>query len=84
MMKYICVLLALAATSQVGLEQYLILILLGKIKIYLQAIECEECVSGMGAFPDALLAMGEELNETLHHHYCHHGEWGLRDRHVCG
>ena len=71
MMKYICVLLALAATSQVGLEQHF---LLNKIQIYVQAIECEECVSGMGAFPDALLAMGEELNETLHHHYCHHGE----------
>jgi len=39
-----------------------------------QAIECEECVSGMGMFPDALLGLSDQLNETLHHFgNCHPG-----------
>ena len=35
------------------------------------AIECEECVDGMGMFPDALLGWGDALNETLYNKYCH-------------
>ena len=42
-----------------------------------KAIECQECVDGMGMFPDALLAWADVLNETLYNKYCHQPGWFL-------
>merc|ERR1712012_231477 len=36
-----------------------------------KALECEECIEGMGLYPDAILSLGDALNETLYTKYCH-------------
>ena len=39
--------------------------------LFYQALECDECIEGMGLYPDAILSMGIVLNETLYGKYCH-------------
>ena len=73
-MKFLCAFFVFLASSQVGK----FISWFSNICVFYQALECDECIEGMGLYPDAILSMGNVINETLYNKYCHQpGKYGV-------